>query len=719
MKVFLFSTLLISFSVWGDETSFLYEPPSSFREKIKPEYEACKDADLSSLSFSEKNNSKEKTEGEFCFSCLVSKAFSFGEVKKVDQTLQSKVFRENLQKRVIGQIQAKIYQTKIIQKCIEEDRDWLRRQEGLKHVDWPLIRAVCRKNTKELKASIKENWPQMRINLALSSPAVKEDRILSADNTWFDPTPSHPISDFNDLPRLTLKEKTQARKLYVETLAETPLEKLSASEFKQRMYRGKSLHPPLSGERYLTQNDRFRLKEATGNLQEQAQTAYFEIMSNMPVLGFLKKGNPNKEELDEAYGKIEKELREDLEKAKDPEVAMSSLLYYRPLVEELLRDNRKYCLAAEKARIQAEKEENLWDLGMIGAGATAALPCFKAGVWGAAVCLAGGIAVGFWGYKELEEEREAAFGRLLTGKEFETMASLNEKEREAFLAKLFLPLGAWGTTAVPARAASGAIARAVRNSPKALAAREWRINYFKEAFENFKSGEIKRKVSIEELQLPARTREVQALKAHGFDSGYTGGIDEMNEMIAVGKKLRELKADPYNTHFDYFVEKMKTHIEFIDEGFLNSMQREQMDLLKQYVKTATGEESFTYEKFIRYNEMLAYISDPSTNIKGAGRSIGDASEIISRFPEEILMPSIEPSGVMTMNRGIDEDIHIAGVIRVGRFKKTIRFDNDYGGPARFWDHDTVHAREVSRAEFQHPSFKRKVRNIRENIDSPS
>ena len=44
------------------------------------------------------------------------------------------------------------------------------------------------------------------------------------------------------------------------------------------------------------------------------------------------------------------------------------------------------------------------------------------------------------------------------------MAGLKEKEREEFLAKLFLPLGAWGTTAVPARAASGALARAVKGA---------------------------------------------------------------------------------------------------------------------------------------------------------------------------------------------------------------------------------------------------------------
>ena len=46
-------------------------------------------------------------------------------------------------------------------------------------------------------------------------------------------------------------------------------------------------------------------------------------------------------------------------------------------------------------------------------------------------------------------------GRALTGKEFETMAELNKKERDEFLEKVLLPTAFWGTTAGTARAVRG------------------------------------------------------------------------------------------------------------------------------------------------------------------------------------------------------------------------------------------------------------------------
>ena len=98
MRVLLFSLLLFSSTSLGNETSVLYEAPSKF-EKAKPEYEACQDTDLTSLLFLEENSLKKKTEGKFCFSCVFKKAFGFGEMQETAQTLQTKAFREKLQKK--------------------------------------------------------------------------------------------------------------------------------------------------------------------------------------------------------------------------------------------------------------------------------------------------------------------------------------------------------------------------------------------------------------------------------------------------------------------------------------------------------------------------------------------------------------------------------------------------------------------------------------------
>ena len=451
MKILLLFLFLLSSMSWGDETSAFYEAPSQSKKQIQPVYENCQDVDLSSLSLKE-SSLKKKTEGGFCFNCILQK-FGFGEIKETVQTLQSKAFKQKLQKRVIGQIQAKIYQTQMLRACVRGDGSWFGKKKI--KVDWPLMKAACKKKTKELKDSIKERWSEMRVNLALSSPAIREDRILSNKATWFDSTPSHLISDFNDLSKLSSREKVKARKLYVETLAETPLEKFSSSQFKGRMYKGKPLHLPLSGERYLTSNDKARLKQAVGDLQKKAKESYFQITSEMPVLGYLNTGNPKKKELDEAFLKIEEKLEDFLEKAKSKKADMGLLLSFKPLVEELLKEEEGYCLVAEKARIEAEENESLKNWALMGAGVVAAVPCFITGPVGVTACLAGGVALGIWGYKEAQVAAKESMGRALTGKEFETMAELNEKERDEFLEKVLFPTAFWGTTAGTARAVRG------------------------------------------------------------------------------------------------------------------------------------------------------------------------------------------------------------------------------------------------------------------------
>ena len=430
------------------------------KETLRPQYKSCKGMDISPLASEEKSGSPKDSTAEFCFTCSVKGIFRFGEVKETARAIQSKAFMEKLKKRVIGQIESKIFQTKMLRACVTQNRNWFSK----KKVDWPLMKEVCKKRDRELKSSIKSRWSDMRVNLALSSPAIKEDRVLSDNSTWFDPTPSHHISDFSNMPGLSGKEKTRTKKLYVEALAETSLDQFSSAEFKQRMYRGKPLHLPLAGERYLTSNDQIKLKRTMRNLQEKAKVTYFEIMSEMPVLGYLKTGSPKKKELAEALEKIEGNLADFLKKAKDPESDRGLLLSFKPLVEELLAENEEYCLVAEQARMNAEKDESLNNWLLMGVAVLSAVPCFVTGPVGASACLAGGMALGAVGYNLARDSKDDSLGRALTGKQFETMAELNEREKELFLAKLFLPLGAWGTTAVPARAASHAIARVIGKS---------------------------------------------------------------------------------------------------------------------------------------------------------------------------------------------------------------------------------------------------------------
>ena len=412
------------------------------KKKAKPQYESCQDVDISSVK-THKGSKTIKTVAEFCFTCFFKKNYGFEELKEAADAVQSKAFREKLQKRVIGQIESKLFQTKVLRACATEDRNWLSRQKA----DWPLMKEVCKQRTKDLKSELKTRWPEMRINRMLSQ--VNADQIVPG-NPDLSFAPSHTVRDFSPMPKLTKKEQEEVKRRWANSLSETPLDKITPSDLRSHVLEGRPLY-------HLTTEDQSRLRKATWEMQKKAKNSYFEIMSEMPILGYLSTGNPNKKELGEALLKIEENLGDFLKKAKDPKAEMGLLLSFKPLVEELLKETKEYCLAAEGARIQAENDESLKNWGLLGLGVLAAVPCFITGPVGATACLTAGMAFGVAGYKQAQVAKEESLGRVLTGKEFETLAGLDAKEKEEFLAKVFLPLGAFGTTAVPARAASKAV----------------------------------------------------------------------------------------------------------------------------------------------------------------------------------------------------------------------------------------------------------------------
>ena len=165
---------------------------------LHPQYESCKDVDISSMA-SERED-LEDAQSEFCFDCSFQELSGFGELKKAGDALQSKVFMEKLQKRVISQIESKIYQTKVLRACATRDRNWLSKQK----VDWSLMKAVCKQKNNQLKSSIQTRWTKMKVNLALSQ--VNADQIVtSRPDLSFQF--SHQISGFSPIPKLTEKEK--------------------------------------------------------------------------------------------------------------------------------------------------------------------------------------------------------------------------------------------------------------------------------------------------------------------------------------------------------------------------------------------------------------------------------------------------------------------------------------------------------------------------------
>ena len=187
------------------------------KKALKPQYESCKDVDISSVKLHQENKTI-KTVAEFCFTCFFKKNYGFEEVKEAADATQSKAFREKLQKRVIDQIESRISQTETLHRaCVKKDRNYF----SQKQIDWPLMKGVC----KQQKSELKTLWPEMRINRMLSQ--VNADQIVPG-NPDLSFAPSHAVRDFSPMPKLTKKEQEEVKRRWAESLSEVPLDKVPA-----------------------------------------------------------------------------------------------------------------------------------------------------------------------------------------------------------------------------------------------------------------------------------------------------------------------------------------------------------------------------------------------------------------------------------------------------------------------------------------------------------
>jgi len=422
-----------------------------------PQYESCKNVNFSTVK-------EEKKDMSLCFACNLyrSNTSSVAQVKAIKHTIEevkAQEFRAKLQKRVIGQIKARLFQVQILKACVAGDRSWFANNEDT--VDWSMRKVQCQKFKEVLNNSIEENWPKMMVHLALSKPTLKEDRILSDRATWFDQKPSHIVSDFEDLPNLTKEEYSKAEDLYLQALDGIPLEGIKNSELKRKIYNKRSIGSPVSSLGvFLTHRDRQNIRAATKKLQAESKRSYLKTIENMPLLAYLKNGKPNEQDLKEALSKVENKLQNFIEQAKDSDVGMEFLLSFNPLVEELLKEDAGYCLAVKKARMELDNDNIFKNRMNIGLGVLASIPCLIGGPVGITICLAGGVALAGIGYHQAMATEEESLNRFLTGKQFESIAELKLKGEEKKIALLLLPLAAIGktpTSQVSGMLSSGAV----------------------------------------------------------------------------------------------------------------------------------------------------------------------------------------------------------------------------------------------------------------------
>ena len=414
-----------------------------------PHYDSCQM--ISGQPFSI-NKKQEETEASFCPLCVAENSLKrfWGFTKLTTSSLEEKAFHEKLRDQVIGQMESKLFEIRLMKACAFplKNQSWL--TELYKEDSWSKIQDSCKKTIQTVKSEVKKDYPEMRVQLALTAPAIKEDRILKNKATWIDNSPSHLVSSFTNLPKLSKEEQSLAEKYYVESLSETPLDSsldssLSASEFKRRLEGGKGYL--YSGKKYLSSEDTYHLKLAEQSLREESRIRYFELIGQNFLLGYVRSESPNNEELVQAYSEMEKGLTKFLEEEiKAPKENMSLLISYESLVEELLKEDKgeahssKYCLIAETTRIKAEKLKKRKENLSLVTGLASFLPCFFPGGVAISVCLGAAGTTSFIDFKEVQKEAQVSFNKRLTGKDFETVANLDKTQKELYLAKVFFSL---------------------------------------------------------------------------------------------------------------------------------------------------------------------------------------------------------------------------------------------------------------------------------------
>ena len=378
---------------------------------------------------------------------------------------------------------------------------------------------------------------------------------------------------------------------------------------------------------------------------------------------------------------------------------MVFLLSFKPLVEELIQESKGgYCLTAEREREKAEKQKSAKAWRMAGLGVLApCLPCFISGP-GAPLCLSAGLALSGTGYVLAKGEVTTSSGRILMGKDLETIAELVEKDKNRIWELMLLPTSVFATLAPIFKGA-----KVLLNSKKLP-------QNNKAPLQSPQAPTYRKTVSSEDLKLPPPTHKAQALKEKGFGSAWSKGIDELEEWTAVKKQLQALKADPRKTHIQYFADQIEDHIAFVERGLdpADKSKKRFLEIFRKQGQKAISEERVTYEWWLKFNfRMISLLSD-TTNILEMNTYFRANEELISKFPSRMALPTTKGEmGIITLNRAQKE-----GISPLGLISKSKKVDGQIKDPAQFFTHDIDHAiRQSKPAKEQH----KKMQTLMESL----
>ena len=194
-----------------------------------------------------------------------------------------------------------------------------------------------------------------------------------------------------------------------------------------------------------------------------------------------------------------------------------------------------------------------------------------------------------------------------------------------------------------------------------------------------------------------KTQVEQKLRAKGYRQAYIQGMDSANYLIQLGRKLRALNIDPLKTHIEDFALLIPAHIEHIRRSLIRKAYIIQSEPVQEKLKILQDIEadalkrirnnSVTYAYWHQLNYLLAEIvslSPRDLHKAGTDKKITQ-KEALKKFPELIILPTIEPLGFMAFNQ-----FAFTGTAPAVLPNTNQRADGTMRKPVEYYLHDFAH-----------------------------
>lgn len=341
----------------------------------------------------------------------------------------------------------------------------------------------CQNKISALKITVKQLWPEMEDGLLIGfgNSFYYGD---TPDRKVLNETHRHPIREFGEIKISEEKRQLLSVKLSYHT------EKKNLDQFKKK---------------------------------------YYQLIGNMPLLGYLKSENPSEAELVTALRKFANRSKSLLQQ----KLQTDDLLAFTPMLEKVLARNPQYCQVAEEVKREFDRRQRRREGFQLAAELGVAGGCLIAGFFtvGMAAPLCFAVGVGFSGYSYVDalSEYNAVKRQALASYDstsfIQDIEQLRAKQANMSIQQALLPLELFGVGDVIAE--TGNLARISKRVTYTGKARDATVKAFRKINDNNKyRRKIKELAVSKEVQ-----KELLLIEDPQIRGAVVAAFEEMPEHI--------------------------------------------------------------------------------------------------------------------------------------------------------------------------------------------